>query len=99
VTERILDRVAGPMTGRGFIAPAGGALLVLLVWLPLKLTHLVVNTSDSLPHNAYAMVDGAWLARRGAYVALVPPAAFQGVSAMASGWCSSSGSTGWRAMR
>jgi conjugal transfer pilin signal peptidase TrbI len=67
------------MTGRGFIAPAGGALLVVLLWLPLKLTHLVVNTSDSLPHNAYAMVDGAWLARRGAYVALVPPAAFQGV--------------------
>jgi hypothetical protein len=52
---------------------------VVLLWLPLKLTHLVVNTSDSLPHNAYAMVGGAWLAHRGAYVALVPPAAFQGV--------------------
>ncbi len=88
------------MTGRGFIAPAGGALLVLLVWLPLKLTHLVVNTSDSLPHNAYAMVDGAWLARIAAPMwRWCRRRRFRACSAMASGWCSSSGSTGWRAMR
>jgi hypothetical protein len=68
------------MTGRGFIAPAGGALLVLLA---LAAAQADASGREHLGQPAaQRLCDGRWgLARahRGAYVALVPPAAFQGV--------------------